>query len=118
MVKGEVFGQELDFLFDTGAQCTVVSGQVWDRVPTQDRPPLTETGVSLMTVAGQWMPVRGSLDLTIQLQGRPVTCQVLVSDMVEEAVLGADVLEQLRAQWDWDTGTMCGQSPHSSCQNS
>ena len=40
------------------------------------------------------------------LDGCPVTCTVQVCDIIEEAVLGLDLLSTLRCCWDWDQGVL------------
>ena len=101
-----VLGQEVDFLYDTGASCTVISARVWDRIPAQARPELEHPSVTLTTVGDHAIENFGACSLTLEVDGRPITCKAQVCDITEEAVLGLDVLSALKCHWDWDKGVL------------
>ena len=96
----------MKFLYDTGASCTVLSTQVWDRIPPEVRPELECPQIELSTVGDQAILNRGSCSLVVEFDGRPVTCTVQVCEISEEAVLGLDVLSDMRGRWDWDRGVL------------
>ena len=105
-VPARALGQEFKFLYDTGASCTVLSTQLWDRIPEARRPELESPKLQLTTVGDQSIPNRGTCSVELELDGRPVTCKVQVCDISEEAVLGLDLLSTLKCCWDWDQGVL------------
>ena len=105
-VPARALGQECKFLYDTGASCTVLSTQLWDRIPEARRPELESPTLQLTTVGDQSIPSRGTCSVELELDGRPVTCRVQVCDISEEAVLGLDLLSTLKYCWDWDRGVL------------
>ena len=96
----------MQFLYDTGATCTVLSTQIWDELPADRKPELEKTSVQLTTVGDHQLTNRGSCSLELEIDGRPLTCKVQVSDIAEEAVMGLDLLSTYRCQWDWERGAM------------
>ena len=110
-VPGRVLGQQVQFLYDTGASCTAISTDVWARIPEERRPELQSTQLNLTSVEGQQIPVWGKCLLTIEMAGHLITCWVQVIQIAEEAVLGLDVIAPNRCQWDWDLGTLVLQEP-------
>ena len=105
-VPVKVLGQEVSFLYDTGASCTVISTRVWDRIPAEARPELEHPSVTLTTVGDHAIPNFGACVLKLEVDGRPIACTVQVCDITEEAVLGLDVLSALKCHWDWDNGVL------------
>ena len=77
-VKGKVLGREVDFLFDTGASCTVIGSQWWMRIPPDSRPVLEESDLALTTVGNHSIPVWGKTTLKLEVGGQPVMCEVTV----------------------------------------
>ena len=105
-IPGKVFGESVQFLYDTGAAYTVISHKLWTRIPAGSRPDLTESQTRLADVGDHEILVWGRCPLTLELNGHQVTCMVHVCEVAEEAVLGVDALRALRAQWDWDQDTL------------
>ena len=105
-IPGKVLGESVQFLFDTGASCTVISHKLWTRIPAGSRPELAESQIRLATVGDHEILVWGRCPLTLELNGHQITCMVHVCEVAEEAVLGVDALRALRAQWDWDQDTL------------
>ena len=104
-VPVRVLGLDLSFLCDTGAECTIISTQIWDQIPEESRPVL-RPGRALKTVGDHHIPIRGSTHLNLEVSGRPVCCQVEIADIADMAVLGLDVLSTLRVQIDCGKGTL------------
>ena len=96
----------MQFLFDTGASCTVISHKLWTRIPAGSRPELAESQIRLATVGDHEILVWGRCPLALEFNGHQITCMVHVCEVAEEAVLGVDALRALGAQWDWDQDTL------------
>ena len=89
---------DLSCLVDTGAECTIINSEVWDRIPKKSRPAL-RPGRTLKTVGDHHIPVRGTAALSLEVGGHPVRCQVEIADIADMAVLGLDVLAALEPQF-------------------
>ena len=105
-VPGSVQGVSTNFLYDTGASCTVISSKVWTQIPAKDRPCLEVSDRRLTTVDGQDIPVMGRCTLQLMVDGHPMNCEVHIAEIAGEAILGLDVLSTHRCQWNWDQGTL------------
>ena len=55
---------------------------------------------------GTPIPVMGMVTLRFEVAGVPVHCRFLVSDAVDEPMLGIDWLEENDCQWDFVLGTI------------
>ena len=100
-VPARVLGKDVHFLYDTGATVTCLSSKFWSSILERERPELQGTKRKLTTVGGHAIPVEGATKLVFELDGRPVTCQVQICGIGEDAVLDVDLLSDLRVQWDW-----------------
>ena len=96
-VPGRVLGRDVHFLYDTGATVTCLSSKFWASLPKEQRPELQDTKRKLSTVEGHHIPVEGIAKLNFILDDCPVTGEVHVCGVNEDAVLGLDILSDLRA---------------------
>ena len=98
---GRVADLPVEFLYDTGASCTVVGTGVWERIPPWNRPPLDNAYLSLRTAGKHGLRVIGRARVPLTIEGHTITWEVYVCDEVEGAILGADFLAAHHLQWDW-----------------
>ena len=72
-------------------------------VPTS---PLAPTNVRIYAANGTKIPVMGAVTIEFEVAGVPVDCRFLVSDAVDEPMLGMDWLERNNCNWDFVRGTL------------
>ena len=56
----------------------------------------------LPRIEGTPLEVYGACTVCARLDGIPVIARFQVAQVMEDAVLGTDVLGRYRAQWDWN----------------
>jgi len=62
---------------------------------------LASTDIRIYAAYGTPIPVMGTVTLRFEVAGAPVFCKFLVSDDVDEPMLGIDFLEANDCQWDF-----------------
>ena len=72
-------------------------------VPTA---PLEPTDIRVYAANGTRIPVMGALTIGFEVASIPVNCKFLVSDAVDEPMLGIDWLERNNCTWDFVHGTL------------
>ena len=97
---------DVQFLYDTGASCTILGSEMWTKFPKERRPVLGKSDLKLTTVGDHAIPVWGKCSLELEIAGLPITCEVQVGAIAEEAVLGLDIWSALWCHWNWDQGTL------------
>ena len=55
-VRGEVRDEEVEWLLDTGCSLSLISVDVWRRIPSEKRPMLQENPTSMTTADGSRLP--------------------------------------------------------------
>ena len=63
--------------------------------------PLQPTNIRIFAANGTPIPVMGTLTLRFQVDGVPTHSNFLVSDAVDEPILGIDWLQENNCQWDF-----------------
>ena len=89
-------------LIDTGAEVTVVSGEFWRTIPTENKLPL-ETGdwANICTVSGEQMPSTGSTEVTFRFHISEYQARAIIVDGFGfDAVIGLDFLTANKAVLD------------------
>ena len=99
-VNAKIGNRQILCLFDTGCEHSVVGRKL---VSTSVFEP---SDVKLFAANGTSMPVLGSLRLNFTLEGHPVTADLLVSDAVEELIIGIDWLSSHGCVWDFGLGVV------------
>ena len=99
---GEVGGEPISFLLDTGAAVTLIGEDVWRRVnakqPTKLQPWSEQ---KLVGVDGSPLEVHGQVHVTVVAQGNTFETQALVvSPLTTEGILGLDFLKKHQATID------------------
>ena len=97
-VPGEACGQEVWFLYDTGATCSLISSLFWEAIPEGRRPCLEPPDLHLRSIEGTPLEVYGAYTVCATLDGIPVVARFQVATIAEEAILGTDLLSRYRAQ--------------------
>ena len=68
--------------------------------------PSSGTKVKVYAANGTTIPVLGTITVNFKVAGVPVYCRFLVSDAVDEPMLGIDWLEANDCAWDFVRGTI------------
>ena len=83
---------EENFTVDTGATITMMSRDVYERIPENQRPPLDE-GKSPATADGRLMKAYSSAVFEIKLGSLMLDKTIAVAELADEVLLGVDVLQ-------------------------
>lgn len=91
-LQGTIEGEQLPFLVDTGAAITAISGELWQRLPTKN-PLQPNPSMSIRTVTGNPMTVRGMFLISFVIDGHLFTHKLfVVDDLSHDGILGKDFL--------------------------
>ena len=91
-IEGMVQGIEANFTVDTGATITMMSHDVYERIPENHRPPLDKCS-SPATADGRLMKAYGSAVFEMDLGPLMLDKTIAVAKLADEVLLGADVLQ-------------------------
>ena len=90
-----VEGKPAIFLLDTGCEHSLISRRMVAKAN------LTPTDLKICAANGTEIPVLGTIGLVFSVAGIPLTAHLLVSDAVEECMLGIDWMSDNGCQWDF-----------------
>ena len=100
-VEGQVQGQSITLLVDTGAAVTLIRKDVWDRIFKDHAGLRPWAEQQLVSVDGSPLQVYGCASVELQLGGIPYpTDVVVVSPLTTEAILGLDFQKKYGATID------------------
>ena len=86
-------GVPLFFTADTGAARTVVSKRVFDQIPTELQPKLCKSA-SLSGAGGNILQEYGKAIFKIQLGPLVMQKEIIIAEIEDEGLLGADFLQE------------------------
>ena len=89
-IEGMVQGIEANFTVDTGATITMMSRDVYERIPENHRPPLDKCS-SPATADGRLMKAYGSAVFEMDLGPLMLDKTIVVAELADEVLLGADI---------------------------
>ena len=94
--EGEIAGQAVQLLVDTGACVSAIDEQFFAKMYGQFPPNRSEGSLSsVQTVSGEKVPVLGKITIPLQLQGREYTCEFhVMQNLAYDAILGRDFLQK------------------------
>ena len=95
-VEGSLQGVDVVYTVDTGASCTIVSRNVFEKISEENRPTLCIPKLThgLSSADGKIMKFWGKADMDLVLGSLTLKCHVSIADIEDEVLLGADVLQQ------------------------
>lgn len=93
-ISGSILGIPVDFTVDTGATRTIVSDEVYYRIPNERRPALLKPRKGIRTANGGRLVVHGSSTFDIQLGEVSLNRELMVAEIDDEVLLGADLLQR------------------------
>ena len=91
-ISGSVNGVKVNFVVNTGAERTVVSKKIFDRINKKEQPSLVKRG-KLMHAGGQAMTVYGRGKMNIMLDQVNINHEVVIAEIKDEVLLGMDILK-------------------------
>jgi hypothetical protein len=92
-VKGKIHGIHGTFTIDTGASRTVLSEEIYFKIPETRRPPLTKSSI-LVGADGNPLVKLGTAIFYIQLGTLEFEKELVVAQIDDEVLLGLDILER------------------------
>ena len=103
-VKGSIGGVQTNFLVDTGSNSTIVTPEVYQKIPEFVRPDLEDV-VSTMLLADRCqLPFVGKAAIMVQLGRTEVIHEVWIADIGLEWILGMHFMRRLECKLLIDKG--------------
>ena len=97
-VNGNIEGQKVRLLVDTGAEVSVISQETLQRLPTTVRQRFESSKRKLVTASGEEVEALGPVLCSISVQNRTVTDTVYAAPFPEAAIMGMTTLVALGCQ--------------------
>ena len=91
-ISGSVNGVKVNFIVDTGAERTVVSKKIFDKIKDSNKPSLVKKG-KLMHAGGQAIVNYGKCKVDIVLDTTCIKSDVIIAEIQDEVLLGMDILK-------------------------
>ena len=80
------------YTVDTGASCSMVSSIIYDNLPICEKTSLSKIAVEITGANGSPLKCLGSAEFTLQLGSLEVKKSLIVADITDEVLLGADLM--------------------------
>ena len=88
-----VNGKSITFLCDTGANVSILNRKMIELLPDSVKPKILPVGSKMVTVTGESKPFLGKATFDIKLGDRTFQQEMLLSDIVEDGILGMDFMK-------------------------
>ena len=88
------------YTIDTGASCSLIASSVYDQLPINEQPILREVNIRITGANGSYLHCLGQGDFTLQLGILEINKPLIVADITDEVLLGADVMINKEDQAD------------------
>ena len=105
-MPGQLQGQKLAFLIDTGCTTTVLALDMFKRLPAATRQQLEQVPGSARTANGQAVITHGYITLKGRLRHQPIQQRFLIAEITEDAILGMDFLQDNEAILNFKTAEL------------
>ena len=103
-------GQNYKALLDTGCDLSILSSRALPNLP------YSREAQDMYAANMSPVPILGKAVVSFSVAGQVMQHEFLVSDAVEEIILGSDWLVMNRCQWNFDSGTLSIESLPEPCQ--
>ena len=100
-VDARIHGKHVVCLLDTGCEQTIVGRKL-----LPNHCPLYDTDLKLFAANGTAIPLVGATSLKLTIDGHPIVVKAVVTDALEELILGVDWLSANRCIWDFGGATL------------
>ena len=103
MITGDIAGQNVNFLLDTGACASIIDEKLLYKIYDQGATILTNGSVQFVeTITGQKVPLLGKVEIPVEINGVLYpSCFQVVQGLCHEAILGQDFLQAYGAVIDF-----------------
>ena len=103
MITGDIAGQTVNFLLDTGACASIIDEKLLNKIYDQEATVLTNGSVQFIeTITGQKVPLLGKVEIPVKIIGVLYpSCFQVVQGLCHEAILGQDFLQAYGAEIDF-----------------
>ena len=91
-IKGAIQGVEVVYTVDTGASITLLSKKIFDQIPRNEKPSLHPKVPILKNADGKRIQCFGSTDIEMMLGPLYVEKKVVVAEITDDVLLGADIM--------------------------
>ncbi|KAH3830672.1 hypothetical protein DPMN_103918 [Dreissena polymorpha] len=91
-IAGCVQGVHVNYVVDTGAEKTVVSKNIYNRIDDSCKPSLQKKG-KLLHAGGEPLTDFGKCDLELLIDGYKTKLEVIIADIKDDVLLGMDILK-------------------------
>ena len=90
--KGSIGGVQTNFLVDTGSNSTIVTPEVYQKIPELVRPDLEDVVSTMLLADRRQLPFVGKAAIQVQLGCIEVLHEVWIADIGLEGMLGMDFM--------------------------
>ena len=109
-VSGCIADHKIDFLLDTGAECSIISIETWRELAANSGLVLQSSARGLELADGKALPVLGQFETKLHFGGLQTTGVIMVAPIHNtKGIVGLDILNSLGALLDLGNGQLIGQ---------
>ena len=94
LVTGSVFGVEVTFLVDTGANVTILKPSVVNKIPVLERPSLERVDTTILLANGSSLPFQGRGHFSIRIGDQQVEHDKWVAEIELDGIIGMDFFKK------------------------
>ena len=92
-VEADIHQVECKLLVDTGATVSIVSNNIYQKIPDVARPTLTSTNQEVLTASGDKLKILGRGNFLMRLDdAKDMVVQALVAQITVDGIIGSDCL--------------------------
>ena len=93
-LDGVINNTEATFTLDTGASCTLLSIDVYNKIPDEEKPYLQETEIKITGADGAKLKCLGTGTFTIDFGSGNIEHPMVVADITDDILLGVDIIQR------------------------
>lgn len=91
-VNGQLNDMDIMYTIDTGASCSLISTNSFDKLPQEKKPKLQKTGLRISGANGSNLKCRGKAMFQLKLGTLSLERIMIIADITDEVLLGADIM--------------------------
>jgi len=105
-LRAQVEGQIVSLLVDSGSEVTVLTEDIYNQIPQEQRPTLQSSRAQIRGVGGKQFGVLGAAEITIQIGDHRWVCTTLIASIGYDGILGMNFMDENDCQLDMKTGSL------------